>query len=69
MGKGLDHYFLSCLTDVTPYSSSDLLYFALLLPFTRTNYFQSNSLFPFGLFGQNFISLISLPSSLRTKIF
>ena len=33
LGNGLDHYSLSRLADGTPYSSSDLLYFTLLLPF------------------------------------
>ena len=32
LGKGHDHYWLSHLTDGTPYSSSDLLDFTL--PFT-----------------------------------
>ena len=40
MGKGLDHYSLSRLTDGTPYSSSDLLYFTLFLPFYLDKLFQ-----------------------------
>ena len=65
LGKELDHYSLSRLTDATPHSSSDLLYFTLLLPFTWTNYFESNSLSLFCFFGQtfcksNFSSLFSL---------
>ena len=44
LGKRLDQYSLSRLTDGIPYSSSDLLYFTLLLPFTWKNYSKSNSL-------------------------
>ena len=46
LGNGLDHNFPSRLTDGTPHSSSDLLYFTLLLPFTWTIYSKSNSLSP-----------------------
>ena len=69
LGNWLDHYLLSRLTDGTPHSFSDLLYFTLLLPFTWTNYSKSNSLSPFCFSAQNFLSPISLPSSLRTKKF
>ena len=50
LGKRLYHYFLSRLTDGTPHSFSDLLYFTPLLPFTWTIYFKSNFLsrFDFG---------------------
>ena len=48
----LYQYSLSRLTDGTPHSSCDLIYFTLLLPFTWTNYSKSNSLSPFCLFGQ-----------------
>ena len=40
LGNGLDHYSLSRLADGTPYSSSDLPYFTLLL------YFDKNILSP-----------------------
>ena len=53
LGNGLDHNFPSRLTDGTPHSSSDLLYFTLLLPFTGTNYSKSNSLSPSYSLGQN----------------
>ena len=47
--------FLSCSTDMTfQSSSSDLLNFTLLLPFTWTNYFMSNSRYPLCPFGQKF---------------
>ena len=39
LGKGLDHNSLSRFADGTPYSSSDLLYFTLLLPFYFENLF------------------------------
>ena len=67
-GKGHDDYSLSRLTDGTPHSSSDLLYFTHLIPFTWTNCSKSNSFSPFCFFGQNFLSPIPLPSSLRTKL-
>ena len=54
LAKGLDHYSLSRLTDGTSHSSSDLLYFILLLPFAWTNYFKSNFFSRFCLFGQIF---------------
>ena len=54
MGKRLDHYSLSRLTDGTHHSSSDLLYFTLLLPFTWTNCSKSNCLSHFCLFEQKF---------------
>ena len=50
----LNHNFPSRLTDGTPLSSSDLLYFFLLLPFIWTNYSKSNSLSPFYSLGQNY---------------
>ena len=52
LGNGLDYYSLSRLTDGTPHSSSDLLYFTLLLLF----YFYLDKLFsfPFCFFAQNF---------------
>ena len=43
LGNALDHNFPSRLTDGIPHSSSDLLY-SLFLPFTWTNYSNSNSL-------------------------
>ena len=49
-----DYNFPSRLTDGTTHSSSDLLYSSLLLPFSWTNYSQSNSLSPFYSFGQNY---------------
>ena len=63
-GKRTRSIIFSRLTDGTPHSSSDLLYFTLLLPFTWTNYFKSNSLFPFCLFGQKFSKSKFLFSSL-----
>ena len=42
----LDQNFPSRLPDVIPLSFSDLLISSLLLPFTWTNYFKSNSLSP-----------------------
>ena len=54
LGIGLDHNFPSQLTDGTPHSSSDLLYFTPFLPFT--------------LLDKNFLSRFLLPSSLRTKV-
>ena len=56
---------ISRLTYGTPYSSSDLLYFTLLLPFTWTNYFKSNSLSPFRFLGQKY----SKSNFHSTKIF
>ena len=52
LGNSLNRKSLSRLTDGTPHSSSDLLYFTPLLPFTWTNYFKSNSLSLFRCFGQ-----------------
>ena len=52
--KKLDHYSLSRLADGTPYSSSDLLYFTLLLPFYLSKLFQVQILFSLLLFGQSF---------------
>ena len=46
LGKGLDHCSFFRLTDGTPHSSSDLIYFNHLLPFTWTNYSKSNSFSP-----------------------
>ena len=69
LGEGLEHYSFSRLTDGTPHSSSDLLYFTLLLPFTWTSFSKSNPLSPFCLFGQkfsksNFFSLFSLDKNI-----
>ena len=58
----LDHNFPSRLTDVTPYSSSDLLSSSLLVPLTWTNYSRSNSLSPFYSLGQKY-SKSKLPVS------
>ena len=52
LGNGLDHYSLSRLRDGTPYSSSDLLYFTLLLPFYLDKLFQVQLPFSLMLFGQ-----------------
>ena len=49
-----DHNFLSRLTDGTPHSSSDLIYFSLLLPFIWTNYSKYNSLSHFYSRRQNY---------------
>ena len=54
LGKILDQYSLSRLTDGTPYSSSDLLYFTLLLPF-YLDIFQVQLPFSLLLFGQKFL--------------
>ena len=54
LGNWLDHKFPSRWTDGTPHSSSDLLYFTLLLTFTWTNYSKSNFLCPFCSLGQNY---------------
>ena len=54
LGKGLDHYSLSRFADGTPYSSSDLLYFTLLLPFYLDKLFQVQLPFSLCLFGQKF---------------
>ena len=54
LGKGLDHHSLSRLADGTPYSSSDLPYFTLLLAFYVDKLFQVQLLSPFRLFGQKF---------------
>ena len=60
LGNWLDHNSLSRLTDGTPHSSCDLLYFIFLLPFTWTKYFKSSSLSPLRCFGQKiFISNLS----------
>ena len=40
LGKGLDHHSLSRSADGTPYSSSDLLYFTLPLPFYLDKFFR-----------------------------
>ena len=74
LGKGLDHYSFSRLTDGTLQSSSDLLYFTRLLPFTWTNYFKSNSFSPFCSFGQifsksNFSSLFSSDKNILSPVF
>ena len=67
LGNGLDRNSLSRLADGTPYSSSDLLYFTLLLPFTWTNYPKSNSLSPFFFLDKNFLGPIPLLSPLGQK--
>ena len=54
LGNGLDHYSLSRLADGTPYSSSDLLYFTLLLPFLIGQIFLSPTPFLPLPFGQKF---------------
>ena len=69
LGKGLDHYSLSRLTDGTAHSSSDLLYFTLLLRFTWTNFSMSNSIshiLPFAqkFYRSNFRSLFSLDKNI-----
>ena len=69
LGKKLDHYSLSRLTDGTPHSSSESLYFTLLLPFTWTKNSMSSSLSPACLFGpklskSNFSSLFSSVKSI-----
>ena len=65
LGKGLDHYSLSRLADGTPYSSSDLLYFILLLPFYLDKIILSPTTFlPFAFLDKNFLStspLLFLP--------
>ena len=69
MRKGLDHYSLCRLTDGIPHSSSDLLYFILLLPFTCTNSLKSNFFSPFRFLGQKFsMSDFSAFFSLDEKI-
>ena len=65
LGKGLDHNSPSRLTDGTPRSSSDLLYFTLLLPSTWTDYSKSNSLSL--VLDKTTLSPNSLPSFLWTK--
>ena len=55
LGNGVDHKFSSRLTDGTPHSCSDLVYFTPFLPFT--------------LLDKIILSPIPLPFSLRTKIF
>ena len=60
LGNRFDHYSLSRLTDGTPHSSSDLLYFTLLLPFTWTIFFKSKSLSLFRLFWMKFFSVQNL---------
>ena len=52
-GKRNRSYFSFRSTNGTPHSSSDLLYFTFILPFTWTNYFMSNSLSLSRFFGQN----------------
>ena len=70
LGSGLDHNSLSRLTDGTPRSSSDLLYFTLLPPFNLDKLFQVQ--LPFSLllsWTKTFLSPIPFPSSLRKIIF
>ena len=53
----IDRYSLSRLADGTPYSSSDLLYFTLHLPFYLDKLFQVQLIFSlliFWFFGQKF---------------
>ena len=52
--NGLDHYSLSRWTDGTPYSSSDLLYFNLLLHFYLDKLFQVQHPLSFLFFVQKF---------------
>ena len=64
LGNGLDHYSLCRLADGTPYSSSDLLHFTLLLPFLLGQIILKPTPFLFLPFGQklsksNSSSLIS----------
>ena len=59
--NGLDHNFLSRWTDGTPHSSSDLLYFTPLLPFTWTNLFSVKLLFSLLFRQNNSKSKFSLP--------
>ena len=54
LGKKLDHFSLSRLTDGTSHSSCDLPYFTLLLPFTWTNYSKFNFFLPFAFLDRNF---------------
>ena len=69
LGNGLDRNSLSLLTKGTPHSSSDLLYFTLLLPFTSTHYSKSNSILLFCLLDKYFLSPnFSSPFSLDKKI-
>ena len=67
LGNGLNHNSLSRFADGTPYSSSDLLYFTLILLFTWTKFFKSNSLPSFSFLGKNFRSPIPLFSSIGQK--
>ena len=58
---GLDHYSLSRSADGTPYSSSDLLYFTLLLPFLLGQINSSPTHFPsFAFLDKKFLSPITL---------
>ena len=52
LGSGLDHNFPSRLTDEILQSSSDLLYFTLLLPLTWTKYSKFSNFSPSHSLGQ-----------------
>ena len=66
LGNGLDHNFPSRLTDVTPYSSSDLLYFTLSPSYSLgQNYSKSKFTLLFALPGQK----TSTSNSKSTKLF
>ena len=68
LGKRFDLYYLSRLTDWTPHSSSDLLYFTLLLRFYLDKLFQVQLLFSLLSFWTKiFSSPIPLLSSLAMK--
>ena len=54
LGNGLDNYSLSRLTDGTPHSSSDLIYFTLLLPFYLDKLFHVQLLFSLFVFCTKF---------------
>ena len=57
LGNEPDYYSLSRLTDVTPHSCSDLLYFTLLLPFYLEKLFQVQLLFSLLLFWTKIFSV------------
>ena len=64
LGNGLDYYSLSRLAEGTPYSSSDLLYVTLLLPFHLVRLFQVQLPFSLLLFWTKFsMSISSSPVS------
>ena len=69
LGKGLDCYSLSGLTDGTPHSFSDLLHLILLLLSLGQTISSPTPFLPFDFLDKNILSSISFPSSLWTKIF